>query len=142
MLRDPAGLNSLTKAIIRCGIRVHEAVGPGLLENVYSECMQYELQTSSLRCEVGRVVPIRYRGKELKGRYYVDLLVEDQVIVELKSVEKLVEVHKRQLLTQLRLSGLAVGLLMNFNVVVLTAGGVKRVVNPAALRNEALKRDL
>ena len=74
MLRDPGGLNSLTKDIIGCGIRVHEAVGPGVLENVYSECMQHELHASSLRFEVGRAVPIRYRGQELKGRYYLDLL--------------------------------------------------------------------
>lgn len=101
--------------------------------------MQHELHASSLRFEVGRAVPIRYRGQELNGRYFLDLLVEDQVIVELKSVAKLIEVHKRQLLTQLRLSGLAVGLLMNFNVALLTAGGVKRVVNPAALRAARLR---
>ena len=131
MLTDPNGLNSLTKAIIGCGIRVHETLGPGLLESVYSECMLEELHASALRCEVGRQVPIIYRGRQLKACYYMDLLVEEQVIVELKSVAELIEIHKKQLLTQLRLSRLPVGLLLNFNVVLLCAGGVKRVVNPA-----------
>ena len=131
MLTDPHGLNSLTKAIIGCGIRVHETLGPGLLESVYSECMLEELHASALRCEVGRQVPIIYRSRQLKACYYMDLLVEEQVIVELKSVAELIEIHKKQLLTHLRLSRLPVGLLLNFNVVLLCAGGVKRVVNPA-----------
>ncbi len=142
MLRDPDGLNALTKAIIGCGIRVHEELGPGLLESVYSECLQHELHESSLRWEVGRKVPSVYRGQQLKACYYMDLLIEDQVIVELKSVAEIAEVHKRQLLTHLRLTNLSVGLLMNFNVVLLTAGGVKRVVNPAAMRAEQSSNDV
>jgi GxxExxY protein len=129
MLRDPDGLNQLTSAIIGCGVRVHQALGPGLFESVYSECMQYELTAGGLHFTVGRPVPIVYKGQQLKTRFYMDLFVEDQVVVELKSVVELGEMHRRQVLTQLRLAGLSVGLLMNFNVVVLIDGGVKRVVN-------------
>jgi GxxExxY protein len=73
-----------------------------------------------------------YKGQKLKSRYYIDLVVEDRVIVELKTVVEIVEVHKKQVLTQLRLAGLRTGLIINFNVEILTDGGVKRVVNPAA----------
>ena len=129
MLRDPGGLNGLTSAIIGCGVRVHQALGPGLFESVHSECMQYELTASGLHFTAGRPVGIVYKGQPLKTRFYMDLLVEDQVVVELKSVGELGEIHRRQVLTQLRLAGLSVGLLLNFNVVILTDGGVKRIVN-------------
>ena len=130
MLTDPAGTSALTRAIIGCGIRVHQAIGPGVFENVYMECMQYELEDSGLHFETGRAVPIVYKGVPLKSRYYIDIVVENIVVVELKAVLALAEVHRRQILTQLKLTGLPVGLLMNFNVVILTDGGVKRVVNP------------
>jgi GxxExxY protein len=140
MLRDPGGLSGLTRAIIGCGIRVHQAFGPGLLESVYSECMQHELSEAGLTFEVGRCVPVVYKGHQLKARYYMDLLIEGQVILELKAVDALAEIHRRQLLTQLKLAELAVGLLMNFNVVILTERGVRRVVNPAALRGEFMEQ--
>ncbi len=130
MLTDPFGTNEITKKIIGCGIRVHEAVGPGVYENVYSECMEYELQHQGLSYQVGRPAPIIYRGVRLKSTYYVDIVVENRIVVELKAVTALAEIHKRQVLTQLKLTGLPVGLLMNFNVAVLTDGGVKRIVNP------------
>jgi GxxExxY protein len=132
MLTNPAGVNSLTHAIIGCAIRVHREIGPGVLENVYNECMQYELRQEGLRFDRERAVALVYKGQKLKSRYYIDLVVEDRVIVELKTVVEIVEVHKKQVLTQLRLAGLRTGLIINFNVEILTDGGVKRVVNPAA----------
>jgi GxxExxY protein len=132
MLTNPAGMNTLTHAIIGCGIRVHREIGPGVLENIYNECMQYELRQEGLRFERERAVPLVYKGNKLKSRYYIDLVVEDRVIVELKTVVEIAEIHKKQVLTQLKLAGLHTGLIMNFNVEILTDGGVKRVVNPAA----------
>jgi GxxExxY protein len=131
MLTDPFGTNRITKAIIGCGIRVHGVVGPGVYENVYSECMQYELRGEGLAYETNRAAPIIYKGVQLKSKYYVDIVVEGIVIVELKAITMLAEIHKRQVLTQLRLTDLPVGLLLNFNVVTLTDGGVKRIVNPS-----------
>jgi GxxExxY protein len=130
MLTDPVGTNVLTRAIIGCGIRVHSFIGPGVYESVYAECLEYELKLKGLSYEAGRAVPIVYRGVRLKSRFYVDLVVEDCVVIELKAVPVLAEIHRRQVLTHLRLTGLPVGLLMNFNVVTLTDGGVKRIVNP------------
>jgi GxxExxY protein len=94
--------------------------------------MQYELRQEGLRFDRERAVALVYKGQKLKSRYYIDLVVEDRVIVELKTVVEIVEVHKKQVLTQLRLAGLRTGLIINFNVEILTDGGVKRVVNPAA----------
>ena len=132
MLTDPAGMNTLTHAIIGCGIRVHREIGPGVLESIYNECMQYELRQEGLRFDRERAVPLVYKGQKLRARYYIDLVVEDRVVVELKTVVEIAEIHKKQVLTQLRLAGLHTGLIMNFNVQILTDGGVKRVVNPAA----------
>ncbi len=132
MLTNPAGMNTLTHAIIGCGIRVHREIGPGVLENIYNECMQYELRQEGLRFDRERAVPLVYKGQKLRSRYYIDLVVEDRVIVELKTVVEIAEIHKKQVLTQLKLAGLHTGLIMNFNVQILTDGGVKRVVNPAA----------
>ena len=136
MLTNPAGMNTLTHAIIGCGIRVHREIGPGVLENIYNECMQYELRQEGLRFDRERAVPLVYKGQKLKSRYYIDIVVEDRVIVELKTVVEIAEIHKKQVLTQLRLAGLHTGLIMNFNVEILTDGGVKRVVNPAAEPDE------
>jgi GxxExxY protein len=132
MLTDPAGMNTLTHAIIGCGIRVHREIGPGVLESIYNECMQYELRQEGLRFDRERAVPLVYKGQKLRARSYIDLVVEDRVVVELKTVVEIAEIHKKQVLTQLRLAGLHTGLIMNFNVQILTDGGVKRVVNPAA----------
>ena len=132
MLTDPHGINDLTHAIIGCGIRVHTEIGPGLLESVYNECMQYELRAKGLRFDRERAVPLVYKGQKLRSLCYIDFVVEDLVVVELKAIVEIAEIHRRQVLTQLKLAGLHTGLIVNFNVVVLTDGGVKRVVNPAA----------
>jgi GxxExxY protein len=139
MLTDPHGTNGITRAIIGCGIRVHDVVGPGVFENVYEECMAYELTAEKLQFELQRKVPIVYKGVQLKSLYYIDIVVEGCVVVELKSVQALTEIYRRQVLTQLELANLPVGLLMNFNVVRLVEG-VKRVVNPN-MRAEGLKDD-
>jgi GxxExxY protein len=129
MLEDPFGTNPLTSAIIGCGIRVHAWIGPGVFENVYCECLDYELRDQGFHVELQRAVPIVYRGVPLKSRYYVDMIVDNTVVVEVKTVAALAEIHRQQVITQLKLTGLPVGLLMNFNVVKMT-DGVKRVVNP------------
>jgi GxxExxY protein len=136
MLTDPFGTNHITKALLGCAIRVHEAIGPGLFEQIYNECLQYELKETGLSFELNRPAPVIYRGVRLKSKYYLDFVVEGLVPAELKSVEMLLGVHKKQLLSQLRLTNLPVGLLLNFNVEVLTAGGVKRIVN-SRYRSEA-----
>jgi len=128
MLTDPFGTNQITHAIVGCAIRVHDGVGPGLFENIYAECLQYELSQAGLAFEVNRVAPVVYKGIRLKSRYYLDLLVESTVSVELKSVEALLAIHKKQLLSQLRLLNLPVGLLINFNVEHLREG-VRRIIN-------------
>jgi GxxExxY protein len=130
MLTDPFGTNAITRRIIGCAIRVHDVLGPGIYENVYSECMQYELRAEGLSYETNRAVPIIYKGVRLNSRYYIDIAVEGLVVLEMKVVAALAEIHRRQILTQLKLTDLPVGLLLNFNVVTLKDGGIKRVVNP------------
>ena len=128
MLTDPFGTNQITRAIVGCAIRVHDVVGPGVYENIYSECMQHELTASGVSFEVNRMAPVVYKGVRLKSKYYLDLLVENLIPVELKSIEMLLAIHKKQLLSQLRLLNLPVGLLINFNVEHLV-DGVRRVIN-------------
>ena len=129
MLSDPHGTNPLTKTIIGCAIAVHRVIGPGVFENVYAECFAYELHEHGLAFEKERLVPLIYKGVALKAKYYVDVVVENRVIVELKSVTEVAKIHESQVLTQLKLTGLPAGLLINFNVPVL-ADGVTRLVNP------------
>ena len=130
MLTDPFGTSALTRRIIGCAISVHDFIGPGVFENVYAECLAYELRAKGLAFEKAVPAPIVYRGRRLGSTYYIDLVVEARVVVELKAVTALAEVHRRQVLTQLKLANLPVGLLVNFNVETLTKGGVRRVVNP------------
>lgn len=120
-------LPDITGAIIGAAIEVHRELGPGLLESVYEECLRRELE---LRIKFERQVelPIVYKGVPLGCVHRIDLIVEGKVIVELKSVEKILPVHEAQLLTYLRLTGKSVGLLINFNVPVLKDGVVRRVL--------------
>ena len=129
MLTNPFGLNDLTRTINGCAIRVHRIFGPGLLESVYGQCLRMELRESGLSVASGIAVPLQYRGTRLDATYYLDLLVDDKVIVEVKSVAALAGIHTAQLLTYLRLTNRPVGLLINFNVPVLKQG-MRRVVNP------------
>lgn len=129
MLTDPKGTNKLSRAIIGCAIRVHTFLGPGVFEAVYHECMIHELRAAGLAFETERTVPLVYKGAKLTARYYIDLVVENLVAVELKATPRS-DLHIRQVLTQLRLSGLPVGLLINFDVVRLV-DGITRVINPS-----------
>src|SRR5262245_10023730 len=132
MFKDTAGHEDLTEAIIACGIRVHEAWGPGLLESVYKPCLLIELEADGYRVETNRRLKLTYKGHDLKSEFCPDLIVNGLVVVELKAVEKLAPVHKAQLITYLKLTGLPVGLLMNFNVSLLKYG-IQRVVRPDLL---------
>jgi GxxExxY protein len=123
-----ASFNHLTSQIIGGAIEVHRALGPGLLESTYMPCLRWELAARKLRFVVGSSIPIVYKGIALDTVYRLDLVVEDTVIVELKSVERLLPVHEAQLLTYLRLTGRPAGLLINFNVAKLI-DGVRRLIN-------------
>ena len=120
--------NEISGKIIGCAIEVHKALGPGLLESAYEECLYYELRTAGLKVEKQKSLPVVYKEVKLDAGYRIDLLVEGCVVVELKAVEALHDVHTAQVLTYLKLSGCKLGLLMNFNVYRLSEG-IKRVVN-------------
>jgi GxxExxY protein len=120
-------INEITGEIVRASMRVHTALGPGLLEGTYRVCVRYELENRGLKVEQERVLPVMYRDVEIQTGYRVDLLVENAVIVELKSVARLLPLHQAQLLGYLKLSQRRVGLLINFNVVHLRQG-IKRMI--------------
>jgi GxxExxY protein len=122
-------LNALTEQIIGAALAVHRELGPGLLESAYEACLMLELLKRGLRVERQVALPVVYRGQTLDCAYRIDLLVENEVVVEVKSVEKIEPVHPSQLLSYLRLSKRSVGLLINFNVKWLVSDGVKRIVN-------------
>jgi GxxExxY protein len=109
-------------------MKVHTALGPGLLESVYEKCLKHELAKRGLRVETQVWLPVIYDGVEIEGGYKIDLLIEGQVVVELKVVEQILEIHKAQLLSYLKLSGKHLGLLINFNVVHLR-DGIRRLAN-------------
>ena len=115
--------------ILAAAIEVHRELGPGLLESIYIECLEQELSARGLRFARQLTVPITYKGTRLRSSYRVDLVVEDKVIVEVKSVETLAVVCKAQVLTYLRVTGKPAGLLINFNVPRLM-DGAKRLLNP------------
>ncbi len=117
----------LTKAIIGAAIEVHKHLGPGMLESAYEECLAYELNKQGLKVERQKPVPIHYKEILLDYGYMIDLLVENKVIVELKSVDSLSSVHEAQILTYMKFAQKEVGLLTNFNVAVLK-NGIKRYV--------------
>jgi GxxExxY protein len=121
-------VDEITGSIVDAAMKVHTALGPGLLESVYEKCLKHELIKRGLRVESQIWVPVVYDGVEIEGGYKIDLLVDGQVIVELKVVEQLLEVHKAQLLSYLKLSHKQVGLLINFNVVHLR-NGIRRLVH-------------
>ena len=118
----------ITLGIIQAAIEVHRHLGPGLLENIYHECLVRELRIRGLGVIYDERIPVYYKGELLNARYHIDLLVEDAVIVELKAIETVLPVHCAQVLTYLRLTEKRVGLLINFNVSYLRQG-VRRIVN-------------
>ena len=120
-------INIITEQILKCAFKVHSALGPGLLESSYKECLYYELMTSGLYTEKEKPLPLVYEQVKLDVGYRVDLLIEKKVIVEIKAVEALIDVHTAQVLTYLKLSGCKVGLLLNFNTSSLK-NGIKRLI--------------
>jgi len=122
-------LNELSSKIIKAAINVHRELGPGLLESVYQSCMVIELKNMGMEVQSEVPLPIIYRGQKVcEEGFRMDLLVEDQIIVELKSVEKIQPVHPKQLLTYLRLAKKPLGLLINFNEAMLK-DGITRIIN-------------
>jgi GxxExxY protein len=113
---------AVTETIIGAAIEVHRAMGPGLLESTYEECLDRELRDRGLLVSRQLAVPLMYKGKPLDSAYRLDLVVEKRVIVEIKAVDKLARVHLAQMLSYLQHTGLHVGLLLNFNCVTLTEG--------------------
>jgi len=120
--------NEVSGQIVDAAMRVHTALGPGLLESAYEGCLTYELRKRGLKVAPQVGLPVVYEGVNIDVGYRIDLLVDDLVIVELKAVDKLAPIHEAQLLTYLKLSGKRLGLLINFNVLHLK-DGIKRMVN-------------
>jgi len=121
-------INDLTGEVIGAAIEVHKALGPGLLESAYEECLCHELKLRGIEFERQVDLPIEYKGTKLDCAYRMDIVADDQLIVELKSCESLQPIHQAQLLTYLKLTGHKVGLLINFNVPILRQG-IKRLAN-------------
>ncbi len=124
----PEELNVLSRVILDSAFKVHKALGPGLLETTYRLCLTHELRKAGLevKCEVN--LPIQYDGICLDGGYRIDLLVNDSIILELKAIDALCAIHQAQLLSYLKHSGKRLGLLINFNTVLLKSG-IRRVIN-------------
>ena len=120
--------DEITDRVIGACIQIHRELGPGLLESAYEECLCHELSLAKMSFERQKPLPIRYKNVQLDCGYRLDLVVEDKLVVELKTVEALLPIHEAQLLTYLKLSGLPFGLLINFNVPLLK-DGLKRMVN-------------
>jgi len=121
-------MNQLSSKIIGAAIEVHKALGPGLLESAYEKCLCHELKLRGLSFDNQKPLPLVYKGKKLDCGYQLDMVVEDVIILELKSCEKIEPIHKAQLLTYLKISDLKLGLLLNFNVPVMR-DGIVRIVN-------------
>ncbi len=128
MTTDGERLNRITGAIITAAIQVHRTLGPGLLESAYRKCLVVELTGAGFRCDQRRPMPLVYKGVRIEPAYEADIVVENSVIVEVKAVEALHEVHEQQLHTYLRVAGCRVGLLLNFGRQTLRSG-IRRVVN-------------
>ena len=120
--------NEISKKIIGCAIEVHKQLGPGLLESAYQECLYYELKKEGLRVQKEKPMPIVHKEVNLDHGYRIDLLVEDKVVVETKTVEAFNDVHTAQVLTYLKLGDYKLGLLLNFHVSILKKG-IKRLIN-------------
>ena len=126
-IRSPR-VNEITRSIIGAAMKVHSALGPGLLESAYEACLLFELHAAGLKAESQVPLPVIYKQVKIDLGYRLDLLVEDSVIVELNSVEAIERIHEAQLLSYLKLSGKHVGLIINFNVLRLK-DGIKRMVS-------------
>jgi len=119
--------DELSNRVIGCALEVHRELGPGLLESTYEQCLAHELKLNGIRFELQHPLPVKYKDVRLDCGYRVDVLVEDKLIIELKSVEQIKAIHQAQLLTYMRLAGVKIGLLINFNVTKLK-NGIKRFI--------------
>ncbi len=119
--------DQLSKQVIGLAIEVHRELGPGLLESTYEKCLTYELKTHNIKCETQLALPVKYKEIDLDCGYRVDLMMEQRLIVELKSVSSLQQIHEAQLLTYMKLAHIKIGLLVNFNTRLLKSG-IKRLV--------------
>jgi len=120
--------NEISKIIFDCALKVHRALGPGLLESAYEACLFYELKKANVKVEKQKPLPLIYEDVNLEIGYRIDLIVENKVIIEVKSVEALNDVHLAQVLTYLKLTDCKLGMLINFNVT-LIKNGIRRVAN-------------
>ena len=118
-------LNQITEAIIGCAIEVHRNLGPGLLESAYEECLFYELENHGFKVDRQVPVPVIYKDIKLECGYRIDILVENTIVIELKSIDALAPIHEAQILTSMKFANKPLGLLMNFNVTLLK-NGIKR----------------
>ena len=119
--------DEISNKVIGCAIEVHRSLGPGLLESTYEQCLAREMDISGIAFKLQSPLPVEYKGIKLDCGYRVDMLIEDKLIVELKSVEKTLPIHEAQILTYMKLANIQVGLLINFNVERLKEG-IKRFV--------------
>ena len=120
--------NKLSNKIIGAAIEVHKTLGPGLLESAYEQCLCHELKIRGISFEREKQLPVVYKGLKLDSGYRLDVVIEDAILLELKSCEKIEPIHRAQLLTYLKLSGISLGLILNFNVPVMR-DGIVRIVN-------------
>jgi len=121
-------VDQLSEKVIGAAIRVHRELGPGLLESAYEICLAYELQNAGLMIEIQKPLPVVYRGVKLDCGYRMDIVVEGKLVLELKALEKILPIHEAQLLSYLRLSGISLGLIINFHSQLLK-DGIKRLVH-------------
>ena len=122
-------LNQISGTIIGKAIEVHKALGCGLLESAYLECVFYELSNAGLKVEKEKILSIRYKDLIVETAYRIDILIEDSVVIELKAIDKVTDIHKAQVLTYLKNGNYRLGLLLNFNVLLLKDGGITRIIN-------------
>ena len=123
-------LNELTEIVIGCAIEVHRSLGPGLWESTYEMCLCRELSLRNILCERQKPIPVIYKGVKLDCGYRADLIIDGRILVEIKSIEQTAAIHDAQLLGYLKLSGMKVGLLINFNVRMLTHGVRRKILGP------------
>jgi GxxExxY protein len=119
--------NEISRQIVDSAFTVHQALGPGLLESVYEQCLRHELATRGVAVQRQAALPLVYKGVPIEAGFRIDLIVERQIVVEVKTVERILPIHEAQLLTYLKLSSLPMGLLINFNVA-LIRDGIRRMV--------------
>jgi GxxExxY protein len=122
-----AEYDALTKKIFDSALEVHKEFGPGLLESIYSCAFVKELRVRNLKVETQVLVPLHYKGENLEKQFFIDILVENEIVIEIKAIEGILPVHEAQLLTYLKLSGKKLGFLINFNVTLLKQGFKRRV---------------